>query len=256
MASVRRKFEPTLERSKHARSSVLRRLCQTGAHAIPQLCQGLSAKLARILGREYPARWLVGLTFGSADQSEYTVVKVDAYHGINSYLAQLEDTSINTIEHVFEYNLSNAGSEGGKRGIHPAFPPGQDGLEQIIASKGEENEIYHAALAYVQRKCRAEGIDGALKMADGKGEYDALLFCDVKGVAQQIAAQAGYPIVTIPIGVDDHGIPLSLSLQHTAWKEPELIQWASAIEDALKSVDILRPLPTYRNASAKNIPVL
>ncbi|KAI5356999.1 putative amidase signature domain-containing protein [Septoria linicola] len=74
------------------------------------------------LGREKSRQ----MARGTADQSEYTVVKVDAYNGINSYLAQLEDTSIKTIEDVFEYNLSNAGSEGGKRGIHhPAFPPGQ-----------------------------------------------------------------------------------------------------------------------------------
>src|SRR6266436_2595119 len=62
---------------------------------------------------------------------------------------------------------------------------------------------------------------------------DALLFCDVKAGGIQIAAQAGYPVITIPIGLDPDGMPVPLTLQHTAWREDKLIKWASSIEDLM-----------------------
>lgn len=50
-------------------------------------------------------------------------------------------------------------------------------------------------------------------------------------------------------------MPVSLSLQHTAWKEGVLIKWGSAIEDLVKEVLGGRPTPEYRMHMAKNIPV-
>lgn len=40
----------------------------------------------------------------------------------------------------------------------------------------------------------------------------------------------GYPIICVPIGVDLTGLPVSLSVEHTALKEGALIKWARAIE--------------------------
>lgn len=65
----------------------------------------------------------------------------------------------------------------------------------------------------------------------------------------------GYPIICIPIGVDSAGIPFSLSVQHTAWKEDVLIKWASAIEDLVLGMNGRRATPTYKNHLSKNIPI-
>jgi amidase len=123
-------------------------------------------------------------------------------------------------------------------------------------------------LHYIQQKSREEGIDGALKHSES--DFDALLLCDRNGVGQQMAAQAGrslhfpsetllmhlgYPIICIPIGLDANGLPFSLSLQHSAWREDVLIKWASAIEDLVNEVLGWRAVPEYRNPLAKNIPV-
>ncbi|EXJ54605.1 hypothetical protein A1O7_09946 [Cladophialophora yegresii CBS 114405] len=102
--------------------------------------------------------------------------------------------------------------------------------------------------------------------AEGK-QIDALLFCDVKAAGIQIAAQAGYPVMTIPIGLDPDGMPVPLTLQHTAWQEDKLIKWASAIEDLLANYNeehgipaterwkrLGRVPPTYMNHLRKNIP--
>ena len=79
--------------------------------------------------------------------------------------------------------------------------------------------------------------------------------CDRKGVGQQLAAQAGYPIICIPIGLDKQGIPVALSIHHRAWQEALLVKWASAIEDLLREVTGHRACPTYANSSSKNIPI-
>jgi amidase len=75
------------------------------------------------------------------------------------------------------------------------------------------------------------------------------------GIGQQYAAQAGYGIIGIPIGVDDEGLPVSLSVQHTAWQDHLLVRWASAIEDLLRQELGPRVVPTYRNHTSKNVPV-
>lgn len=74
-------------------------------------------------------------------------------------------------------------------------------------------------------------------------------------MGQEFAAQAGYPTITFPIGVDKDGMPLGLTLQQTAWQEGTLIRWASAIEDVRNDIVGGRPLPTYKNRLAKNIPI-
>jgi amidase len=115
------------------------------------------------------------------------------------------------------------------------------------------------ALNHIQTQCREHGVDAALNhiAADGKTiKLDALLLCDRLGPGQQIAAQAGYPVISIPIGLDDEGLPVGLSLQHTAWEEDTLIKWASAIESVVRETLGWRPTPTYNNHLAKNIPIL
>ena len=62
-------------------------------------------------------------------------------------------------------------------------------------------------------------------------------------------------MICIPIGVDSNGLPFSLSLQHTAWKEDVLIRWASAIEDLVRGINGWRPTPQYHDHLSKNIPV-
>ncbi|KAK3708285.1 hypothetical protein LTR37_011550 [Vermiconidia calcicola] len=197
-------------------------------------------------------------------------VKVDAYNGINQYLSKCTNTMIRSLEDVVAYNLENRGTEGAEPGDHPAFPSGQNNLQEIVKTKGVEDHIYASALRHIQQKCREEGIDGALKHPEG--DLDALLLCDRKAVGQQIAAQAGklhmktksfpsltpgsgYPIVSIPIGLDEKGIPVAMSLHQTAWKEGALIKWASAIEDMLAGFQGSRRTPTYRNPMCKKIPV-
>ena len=77
----------------------------------------------------------LGLTFteccrehGVPQRSEFSVVKVDAYNGINAYLSELSGTSTRTVEDIIAYNTENRGTEGASPGDHAAFPSGQVSL--------------------------------------------------------------------------------------------------------------------------------
>ena len=71
--------------------------------------------------------------------------------------------------------------------------------------------------------------------------------------------RTGYPMITLPAGVSPTtGMPFGLALMNTAWSEPTLIRYASAIEDLQFSVKTShkRSLPHWYGYRERNIPVL
>ncbi|MCJ1341380.1 hypothetical protein MMC09_006676 [Bachmanniomyces sp. S44760] len=195
---------------------------------------------------------------GGSSKSEFTVVATEAYNGIKDYLSELSNTNITTLEDIVAFNVENRGTEGAFPGDHPAFPTGQDTFHQIVATRGTKDDSYYEALNHIQKQTRSAGIDAALTHTGVDGrvhELDALILCDRLLVGQQIAAQAGYPTINVPIGVDDAGMPVSITLQQTAWKEGVLIKWASAIEDLRNKILGGRPTPEYNAHLAKNVPI-
>ncbi|KAK3678931.1 hypothetical protein LTR78_001384 [Recurvomyces mirabilis] len=193
------------------------------------------------------------------DKSEITISKVETYDLMREYLSKLENTPMRTLEDIVAYNDANRGTEGGHTGDLPAFHDGQDLFRRCVDTRGVKDEIYYSALKHCQTQCRENGIDAALQYHNpktGKQEQlDALLFCDIKNAGQCIAAQAGYPVISIPIGLDPEGMPVSLTVQHTAWHEAELVRWGSAIEDLVLHHKGPRATPTYKNHLRKNVPV-
>ncbi|KAK8098743.1 uncharacterized protein PG998_011984 [Apiospora kogelbergensis] len=195
--------------------------------------------------------WDYGGTRGYPNESEYTVVKVDFYNNIRAYLAELDNTAIKSLEDIVQYNYDNDGSEGGHPWPlgHPAFYSGQDGLLGSLATRGARDATYEQALRFTQST-----LSGLLVPPD-------------VGQTYQVAAQAGYPVLTIPAGVHaSTGMPFGLALMQTAWAEAELVRWASAIEDlqltsSSENNDITtssykRTLPRWHGYLRRNIPVL
>ncbi|KAJ7895099.1 amidase signature domain-containing protein [Mycena leptocephala] len=203
-----------------------------------------------------PTGW--NWAYGPANQSEITVVNVDFYNNLRAYLSELGNTTIRSLEDLVAFNDApgNLASEGGKPDISAAFASGQDGFLASMSTKGIENSTYKQALTWCRRTSRAEGIDYALNpvMSDGRIVHlDALLIpSDDNGAGTNIPAQAGYPIITVPIGIDEWNTPFGLSFVGTAFNEPTLIKLASAAEDALGN---RRVKPTFYEYNATNIPV-
>lgn len=206
--------------------------------------------------------WDWGTSRGHPEESEYTFVKVDFYNNLNAYLSELENTEIRSFEDIVKYNRENNAIEGGEPGAHPAFASGQDGLLAALETKGEMNETYKKALNFCQTSTR-KGIDDALHTRhpehnpSGK-KLNGLLVPTEAAQTYQIAAQAGYPMVSIPAGVGETGIPYSLSIMNTAYSEPELVRYASAIEDLQVSSGLpyKRTLPEWRGYQTRNLPII
>ncbi|KAK0625874.1 amidase [Immersiella caudata] len=200
--------------------------------------------------------WDLGTTRGFPNESEYTVVKVDFYNNIKSYLSELGNTNIRSLEDIVQYNYDNDGSEGGYPWPlgNPGFYSGQDGFLASLETKGIQDGTYWQALGFTQGKTR-KGIDDALTYKGKK--LDGLLAPPDVGQSYQIAAQAGYPVVTIPVGTHSaSGMGFGLAVMQTAWAEAELVKWASAIEDALKGTGYGRTRPKWYGYLQRNIPVL
>ncbi|KAM3075124.1 hypothetical protein ACMFMG_007418 [Clarireedia jacksonii] len=202
--------------------------------------------------------WDYGTTRGYPNESEYSYVKVDFYNDIVAYLANLNNTDIRTVKDIVQYNINNVGSEGGEPHVHPAFASGQDGFLASLATGGVMNETYWQALEFCHRTTREDGIDAAL--FNNGTNLDALLVPPDVGQTYQIAAQAGYPVITLPAGVSPiDGMPFGLALMGTAWSEKELVKYASAIEDLQNSLGDgfaqKRSSPRWLDYRSKNVPV-
>ncbi|KAM5354536.1 hypothetical protein ACJ41O_001183 [Fusarium nematophilum] len=203
--------------------------------------------------------WDWGTTRGFPNESEYTYIKVDFYNNIKSYLSEVSNTKIKSLEDIVKFNREFDGTEGGypyKNGKgHPAFASGQDGFLASLKTKGKQDETYFQALDFCQTSCR-KGIDDALKYKGKK--LAGLLVPPQVAQAPQIAAQAGYPVITVPAGYhSDSGMPFGLAIMQTAFAEGELVKWASAIEDLqlTSKTPYKRQLPKWRGYLERNVPV-
>ncbi|KAK0668780.1 putative amidase [Cercophora samala] len=203
--------------------------------------------------------WDWGTRRGYPNESEYTVVAVDFYNNIKTYLSELDNTDIRSLEDIVQYNYDNDGTEGGNPWPlgNPAFYSGQDGFLASLATKGVQDETYWQALAFTQTKTR-KGIDDALTYKGKK--LNGLLVPPAVGQSYQISAQAGYPIITLPAGIHSAtGMPFGLAILQTAWAEAELVKYGSAIEDLQKTTvgnRYKRSLPTWEGYKKKPIPLL
>ncbi|KAI0903826.1 amidase signature domain-containing protein [Ustulina deusta] len=228
--------------------------------ALRKLIEQIESAGAQVVDVEFPSAeeiispdgwdWSYAAGESGSQLSEFEVVKVEFYRSLASYLSTLGNNKgrILSLEDVVAYNIKHTDTEGGVPGTHPAWPTGQDNFDRSIESKHDSEAVYSKALEYIRRKSREEGIDAA--MVHGESELDGLLvpIQAEGGVATSVAAKAGYPMITIPVGVNDDGVPFGMGIIQKAWKENKLIKYGSAIEDLVRH----RPLPTFLNFDADN----
>ncbi|TGJ87847.1 hypothetical protein E0Z10_g940 [Xylaria hypoxylon] len=228
--------------------------------ALKKLIKQIERAGARVVDVDFPSAeeiispegwdWEYAAGESGSQLSEFEVVKVEFYRSLRIYLGTLENNKekILSLEDIVEYNNRHTDKEGGLPGTHPAWPTGQDNFDRCIESKDDGEAVYSKALKYILRKSREEGIDAA--MMHGESELDGLLVPVQAegGVACSVAAKAGYPMITIPVGVNDNGVPFGMGIIQTAWKENKLVRYGSAIEDLVHH----RQRPTFLNFNADN----
>jgi amidase len=178
------------------------------------------------------------------DEPETEVLHFEFKADLNRYLAWLGASSaVHNLEEVIAFNQKNRTRE------LPWF--GQESMEKA-QGKGElTSPEYQKALADCRRLSRQEGIDAVLD----KFRLDALV-APTDGPAwptdfingdhfsagtSTLAAVAGYPHVTVPMGFI-FGLPVGISFFGRAWSEPTLIRFAYSYEQATR----VRKPPQFR----------
>lgn len=177
-------------------------------------------------------------------EAEQTVLYTELKEDMAAYLAGTPAAvKSRTLADLIAFNKAEAARE------MPWF--GQETFEKAEATKGTRDPGYVAAAAKAQRIAGAEGIDRLLA-AD---KLDVLVAPTVGpawtadlvtgdhfsgGGAGSLAAVAGYPHLTVPMGLVK-GLPAGLSFIGPAWSEARLLAIGYAYEQRAQA----RVAPTY-----------
>jgi amidase len=177
-------------------------------------------------------------------QNEGIVLYTELKAGMAAYLASTPPVvKVRTLADVIAFNKANAAAE------MPYFA--QETFEKAEGTKGVSDPAYLKAQADAKRLAGPAGIDRILKDANV-----AMLVQPTQGTpwfidpvngdqgggpsASTPAAVAGYPHVTVPMGLV-MGLPVGLSFTGPKWSEALLINAADAFERSGPPL----PAPTY-----------
>ncbi|MEO6331710.1 MAG: amidase [Gemmatimonadaceae bacterium] len=164
-------------------------------------------------------------------EPEFDVLLYEFKHGLNAYLASLGPSApVKTLAQVIEFN---------EREREREMPWFAQEIFERAQQKTPTRTAYRKARAACLRLARTEGIDATL----AKHRLDAIVlpsnqpawFTDVlngdhfTGGNSTFAAVAGYPSVTVPMGLV-HELPVGVSFIGPAWSESRLLALAYAFE--------------------------
>ncbi len=134
---------------------------------------------------------------------------------IAQYLAALRHTQMRTLADLIAFDIAHCPQE------MKYF--GQEIFERSEATSGDLNDpSYLAARQLCLQLTRAEGIDQAL----AQGNLDAIIAPSYSS-ASSPAAVAGYPDLSVPIGLTPDGKPVGIWMYSTFLAEPKLLGFAS-----------------------------
>jgi amidase len=193
-----------------------------------------------------PANIPTANKFGDA---EFDVLLYELKADLNAYLDSLGPSApYKTLADIIRFNEENASRE------MPYF--GQEIFEMAQKKGPLTDPKYKKARAKCVQMSRNEGIDAVMT----KHHLDALIAptqgpvwsidlvngdCGSGGSFTQPAAVAGYPHITVPMGLVQ-GLPVALSFVGRAWSEPTIFKLAYAYEQASKA----RRPPTFQSTIA------
>jgi amidase len=154
--------------------------------------------------------------------AEFTVLLFEFKVQIAQYLSTLGRTSMRTLADLIAFNASHCEAE------MKYF--GQEIFELAEATSGDLTDPeYVDARALCLRLSRGEGIDAAL----ARDRLDAIV-APTYSFASTPAAVAGYPDISIPIGLTPEGKPAGLWMYSGYLRELTLLRFAYDLEQALQ----------------------
>ena len=172
---------------------------------------------------------------GKVHGSSFTVMLYEFKDGLTRYFASLGDKArVKDLNELMEFNKNDS--------IELRYF--DQNLLKLAHEKGTlEDKEYQEALATMLKATRENGIDKLLK----ENKLDALMAPTGSpawktdlidgdhflGGSSSLAAIAGYPAITVPMGFVDE-LPVGVSFFSKAWSEPQLIEIAFAYEQSTK----------------------
>jgi amidase len=150
--------------------------------------------------------------------AEFTVLLVEFKAQIAEYLSGLRNTAMRTLADLIAFNIAHCPEE------MKYF--GQEIFEQSQATSGDLTAPdYLAARALCVRLARTEGIDAALR----RDRLHAIV-APTYSFASTPAAVAGYPNVSIPVGLTPEGKPAGLWMYSGFLRDWRLLRFAHELE--------------------------
>jgi len=175
-----------------------------------------------------------GPNMGAIGGLEIIVLLVELKHGLNLYLASTDPAQVptRTLTDVIAFNAAEP---------REMVLFGQDLFERAEATQGLDDPTYVAARADSLRMAGPEGIDRMM----AEHQVIALIAPTtsrawtndpadddrMQGSASRLAAVAGYPHLTVPMGLD-RGMPVGLSFIGRKWEDARILSLGHAYERA------------------------
>lgn len=183
----------------------------------------------------------------------YVVLLTEFAWGLADFLdTYMSGAPVSTIEDIVAFNFANADEA--------LLGRDQSGLTDALATRPVDDPVYLDTRAVRQSLMREQGIDAIMDELD----LDALVAPTASiaeplaggggfGSSAEAAATAGYPSLTLPIGLVD-GLPAGIHFFGRAFSEETLLKLAYSLEQALPE----REPPTYieRGAPLPREPLL
>jgi amidase len=179
---------------------------------------------------------LIDVTF-TPDYSKISTDRTDVLlyefkTDLNKYLVA-RGSKYKTLEELIKFNDENKERE------LPKF--GQELFVQSQAKGDLTDKAYTDALAKIKKATREEGIDAVL----AKDKLDAIVG-PTTGTSWSIAAVAGYPYITVPLGLREN-TATGMAFYGRPYSEPDLIKYAYAFEQKTRGRVTPQFIPTYPN---------
>ncbi|MCK0546229.1 amidase family protein [Pseudomonas syringae] len=160
---------------------------------------------------------LVPVDVPSIDSTpEYRVLLHDFKRELNAYLSTRTGLGVSTLDDIIAFNTASDGAQAYDQDLL---------IDSSGATLDQENYL---SIATHLRTAHRQLIDGLLQ----QHSLDALI--DWSEVSfKAVGAIAGYPGITVPVGLEENGLPRGLYFLSTAWDEADLLSYAYALEQAL-----------------------
>ena len=207
-----------------ARIGIDRRYFTAAYGGEPDLVRSRAARLAgdERIGSDVwwqPIR-AIRLRTTSSSNDEFTVLLFEFKVQIAEYLAGLTNTTERTLADLIAFNIEHCSTE------MRYF--GQEIFELAEATSGNLLDPVYLAARWPIWILRATGIDLAL----ARDDLDAIV-APSYSFASSPAAVAGYPDISIPVGLTPKGKPAGLWMYSGYLQEPKLLAYAYDLEQAI-----------------------